>query len=94
MENAGTGTTRARSNSGSGTFKVLFINNNGGGYAREYDVAPGTTVDQFLADQVRDDPSALQISVNRQAVTAAQILQSGDRITATPVKIAGAYSRR
>lgn len=85
---AGTGTVRQ--GTGAGSFKVLFINNNGGGYAREYTVSAGTTVDQFIAQQLRDDPKALMIRVNNSPVLENQQLHSGDTVTATPVNIKGA----
>ena len=71
--------------------RLLFINNDGGGFANYVDVAPGTTVAQFLQKHLSDQtPENFMLRVNRQPVASDQVLQEGDRISATPVKIAGA----
>lgn len=70
---------------------VLFINNDGGGFADYVDIAEDTTVAQFFAQRLPDSqaPDYL-IRVNRQPVSADQVLQDGDRISISPIKIAGA----
>ena len=71
--------------------KILFINNDGGGFADYVEVAEGTTVDKFFAQQLpgRDSHDYL-IRVNRQPVLKDYVLQDGDRVTMTPTKIEGA----
>ncbi len=71
--------------------RVLFINNDGGGYADYLDVADGTTVDAFFEEQLPDRKAGdFLIRVNRQPVARDYVLQDGDRITMTPTKIEGA----
>ena len=73
--------------------KILWINNDGGGYADYVDVAEGTTVEKFFAQQLpgREAPDYL-IRVNRQPVPREYVLREGDRVTMTPVKIEGAQT--
>jgi sulfur carrier protein ThiS len=71
--------------------KCLYINNAGSGFADHVEVAAGTTVAQFFAQQLPDHrPEDYLIRVNRQPVSAQQMLQEGDRISITATKIAGA----
>jgi sulfur carrier protein ThiS len=71
--------------------QILFINNDGAGFADYVEVAPGTTVAEFFEARLpHADPSSYLIRVNRQPVAADQRLQSGDRISLTPAKIEGA----
>ena len=73
--------------------KVLFINNDGGGYADHVDVHPGTTVDAFFAKMLpHGEPSGFLIRVNREPVSQDYVLKDGDRITMTPTKIEGAVT--
>jgi sulfur carrier protein ThiS len=73
--------------------KILFINNDGGGFADYVQVADGTTVQRFFNEKLPDrEPHDYLIRVNRQPVPKDYILQEGDRITATPLKIEGAHS--
>ncbi len=75
--------------------QVLFINNDGGGFADYVDVADGTTVDVFFDRQLPDrDPDDYLIRVNRQPVPSDQALQEGDRVTMTPTKIDGSSLAR
>ena len=71
--------------------RLLYINNDGSGFA-DYVTAPeGTTVEQFFDDQMPgQEPSDFLIRVNRQPVARDYILQEGDRVTVTPTKIEGA----
>jgi len=72
--------------------KILFINNDGGGFADYVQVADGTTVQQFFNEKLPDrEAHDYLIRVNRQPVPKDYILQEGDRITATPLKIEGAF---
>jgi sulfur carrier protein ThiS len=71
--------------------KVLFINNDGGGFADYVEVADGTTVDQFFKDQLPErEAHDYVIRVNRQPVPKDCVLREGDRVTMTPTKIEGA----
>ena len=71
--------------------RVLFINNDGGGFADHIEVAEDTNVQQLFEQRLpgRESQDFL-IRVNRQPAAADQILQPGDRVSITPVKITGA----
>ncbi len=71
--------------------KILFINNDGGGFADHVDVADGTSVEAFFQEQLPGrSPADYLLRVNRQPASRDQVLQDGDRVTMTPVKIEGA----
>jgi len=71
--------------------KCLFINNEGSGFASDIEVAEGTTVSALFEKQLPERrPEDFLIRVNRQPVTAGQVLQEGDRISITATKITGA----
>ena len=74
--------------------KILFINNDGGGFADYIDVASGTKVERLFADRL---PGAKAenylIRVNRQPAACDQVLVEGDRVSMTPTKIEGAIPR-
>lgn len=70
--------------------RVLYINNDGGGFADHIEIADGTTVEQLFRQRGGGSPRDYLIRVNRQPCTADQVLCDGDRITITPVKIEGA----
>lgn len=71
--------------------KILFINNGGGGFAGYKEVKQGLTVQDFLAQEMdTTDFGSYLIRVNRQPVAADQVLQEGDRVTCSPLKIEGA----
>ena len=70
---------------------ILFINNDGAGFADHVEIADGTTVEQLFAQRVpHGKASDYLIRVNRQPVPAGQVLQEGDRVSITPTKIEGA----
>lgn len=72
--------------------KAFFINNHGGGFADEIEVADGCTVKQLFEQRMPGcKPENFLIRVNRLPTTAGQVLQPGDRISCTPIKIEGAY---
>ena len=72
--------------------KVLFINNDGGGFADHIDVPEGTTVRQHFQQQIGSGkPENYLIRVNRQPVASDQVLREGDRVSITPTKIEGAH---
>jgi sulfur carrier protein ThiS len=70
--------------------KILFINNNGGGFADHIEVPAGTTVRALFDERISGKPADFLIRVNRQPTAADQILQEGDRVSVTPTKIEGA----
>ena len=71
--------------------RVLFINNNGAGFADYIDIENNVTVEAFFAERMSCCNEAdYLIRVNRQPVPRDYILQENDRITITPVKIEGA----
>lgn len=74
--------------------KVLYINNDGAGFADQIEVETGITVSKLFVQRVpAGKPSDYLIRVNRQPTAADQVLQEGDRISFTPVKIEGARIR-
>ena len=71
--------------------RALWINNSGGGFADYTSVEQGVTVQQFLSQQLPGTKAEdFLIRVNRQPVARDQVLQDGDRVSATPLKIEGA----
>lgn len=73
--------------------KILYINNDGGGFAHHVEIEAGTTVSRFFKDRVeRGSPADYLIRVNRQPAVAEQLLEENDRVSFTPVKIEGAGS--
>lgn len=70
--------------------RILFINNEGGGFADYLEVANGTTVQQLFEKQIPNAKAAnFLIRVNRQPTSSGQFLQDGDRVSITPTKIEG-----
>ena len=73
--------------------RVLYINNDGGGFADYVGVTEGTTVQQFFKDKMPGrEASDYLIRVNRQPVPCDHVLQEDDRVTITPTKIEGAVT--
>ena len=73
--------------------KILYLNNDGGGFADFVEVEENITVDKFFHQKLPDCSSEdYLIRVNRQPVSKDTHLQDGDRISVTPVKIEGAMS--
>ena len=71
--------------------RILFINNDGGGFADYVEVNNGVTMSQFFEKQLPDRTAEdYLIRVNRQPVPQDYVLQDGDRVTMTPTKIEGA----
>jgi hypothetical protein len=71
--------------------QILFINNDGAGFADQIEIAPGTSINQLFTDRIpHGKPQDYLIRVNRQATTADYVLQEGDRVSMTPTKIEGA----
>ena len=74
-----------------GAAKVLFINNDGGGFADYVEVAAGTTVDKFFAQRLPNaSPADYLIRINRLPSARDQKLVDGDRVSMTPTKVEGA----
>jgi len=75
--------------------KILFINGDGGGFADYMDIEPTTTIAKFLSKAMPDRSAGDGlIRVNRQPVSSDYVLQEGDRVSVTPIKIDGAVSVR
>lgn len=71
--------------------QILYINNDGSGFADHIEIQPETTVLALFTQRVPSGrPSDYLIRVNRQPAAADQVLQPGDRVSFTPVKIEGA----
>ena len=71
--------------------KILWINNDGGGYANHIDVKEGTKVSELFEQKIPNaKASDYLIRVNRQPTERDYVLQDGDRVSCTPVKIEGA----
>ena len=73
--------------------RILYINNDGSGYADHINVAENTTIDQFFTIKMSGEQSEdYLIRVNRNPVPREYVLRDGDRVTITPRKIEGARS--
>jgi hypothetical protein len=71
--------------------QILWINNDGGGFADYVEVADGTTVDKFFNEQLPGrQPADYLIRVTRQPVPRNYVIQPNDRVSMTPTKIEGA----
>ena len=71
--------------------QILFINNQGSGYADHIEVEEGSTVSQLFSRQIKGGkPCDYLIRINRLPASSDQVLQAGDRVSFTPTKIEGA----
>jgi sulfur carrier protein ThiS len=71
--------------------KILYINNDGGGFADYIEVPEGTTVAGLFEQKMGSaKASNYLIRVNRQPCAADQVLKEGDRISITATRIEGA----
>ena len=71
--------------------RILFINNDGGGFADHIEITAGTTVQQLFHQRVaHGKPADYLVRVNRQPAAAGQELAENDRVSITPLKIEGA----
>jgi len=71
--------------------RIMFINNDGGGFAdyigrRQWHHRRSTVPRRVPYSK----PEDYLIRVNRQHVTAGQVLQENDRVSCTPIKLQGA----
>jgi hypothetical protein len=74
--------------------RILFINNDGGGFADFVEVETGITVVKFFEARMGGgEPNNYLIRVNRQPVPRDYVLEEGDRVSVTPTKIEGATGR-
>lgn len=70
---------------------VLFLNNEGEGFAKRLDLPEETTLESILKEQIDEfRPDNYVIRVNREPQPANYILKDGDRVSASPRKIEGA----
>jgi sulfur carrier protein ThiS len=73
--------------------KILFVNNDGGGFADYIELPDGTTVQELFDQKMRGAKAEnYLIRVNRQPAARHQVLVEGDRVSMTPTKIEGAWS--
>lgn len=73
--------------------RILYINNDGSGFADYVEVEANTTVDKFFCQKMSGRDSAdYLIRVNRQPVARDYVLQENDRVSITPTKIEGALA--
>lgn len=70
--------------------RIMFINNDGGGFADWMEVEAGTTVGALFQARIEGSAEEYLIRVNRQPTTADYALREGDRVSITPTKIEGA----
>jgi hypothetical protein len=71
--------------------KILFVNNDGAGFADYLEVPHGTTVQELFQRQMGQAKAEnYLIRVNRQPTSRDQVLVEGDRVSMTPTKIEGA----
>ena len=71
--------------------RLLYINNDGSGFADYVTISEGTTVEKFFNEKMPgQEPTDYLIRVNRQPVTRDYVLQENDRISITPTKVEGA----
>jgi hypothetical protein len=71
--------------------RILFIDNDGGGFADYVDIRQGVTVEEFFNEKMPGrKPQDYLIRVNRQSVSRDSALQEKDRVTIGPTKIEGA----
>ena len=70
--------------------QIMLINNDGGGFADYIDIEPGTTIKSLFSKRIGGAPADYLIRVNRQPTISDYVVQEGDRVSITPVKIEGA----
>ncbi len=73
--------------------RIMYINNNGGGFADFINVEEGTSIAKLFEQKMpHEETSNYLIRVNRQPVPKDYVLKENDRVTVTPTKIEGAKS--
>jgi hypothetical protein len=72
--------------------RILFINNDGAGFADYIEVADRITIGELFQQRLpHGKPHDYLIRVNRQPVSIDHCLAEGDRVSITPTKIEGAH---
>jgi hypothetical protein len=75
--------------------QILFINNDGGGFADRIVIRDSITVRELFSERMNGAmPADYLIRVNRQPTEPDCVLKDGDRVSFTPTKIEGADQRR
>jgi hypothetical protein len=76
------------------TINIRFINNIGNGFSGIKQVPAGQTLGQFCAnvDGTSYNATNYTILVNKQVASADYVLRENDRVSITPIKVAGARS--
>ena len=67
---------------------VLYINNEGGGFPAKEPVNDGTTFGEFVSARI-SDTTRYRIRLNGGVAEHETVLNDGDRITVTPIKVDG-----
>ncbi len=68
--------------------QILFVNNDGGGFADYTDIPHGTTVQELFEQRMgQAKPDRYLIRVNGKVVPRNQVLTEGNRVSITPTKI-------
>ena len=71
--------------------RIMYINNNGGGFADFINVEEGMNIEKLFKQKMPHEESHdYLIRVNRQPVPKEYVLKENDRVTVTPTKIEGA----
>jgi sulfur carrier protein ThiS len=71
--------------------RIMYINNNGGGFADFINIEEGMTIEKLFKQKMPHEESHdYLIRVNRQPVPKEYVLKENDRVTVTPTKIDGA----
>ena len=71
--------------------RLMYINNDGSGFADHIEIEEGTTIASFFTEKMTGrKPADFLIRVNRLPTSADQVLLPGDRVSITPTKIVGA----
>ena len=78
------------SSNSSRKIKISYVNNEGGGFADTLEVSAGITLEAFFANHATGNSRDYDIKVNHMVQPADYVLKTGDRVTITPRKYAGA----
>ena len=71
--------------------RIMYINNNGGGFADFINVEESMNIEKLFKQKMpHEESSDYLIRVNRQPVPKDYVLKENDRVTVTPTKIEGA----
>jgi sulfur carrier protein ThiS len=69
--------------------KIMYVENQGGGFADYIEIETGMTVGQLLENK-GINPASFMVRVDRQQVAMDYVLQEGQRASVTPTKFQGA----